>query len=137
MRLSQAVMKGGGDDAAEKANEGGMSGGSPPEHAEQKSGEQGRVHKCEYQLQQVHDVVEVSGEVSGSHTDCDSAYGCGTSHPQKSGVTRLWTEIGLVDIVGPNGVKGGDVAGRSGHERSNQRGKTESQNTGRKIVPEH
>ncbi len=52
-------------------------------------------------------------------------------------VGAFFVDIGLVDVVGPDGVEGGDVAGHSGHEAGEQRGEAEAEDSGREEVQEH
>ncbi len=46
-------------------------------------------------------------------------------------------DVGLVDVVGPDGVEGGDVARHSGHEAGEQGGEAEAEDSGGKEVQEH
>ncbi len=47
-------------------------------------------------------------------------------HPQQVGVRRLPVDDGVIDVVGPDGVEGADVARLAGHEAGEQRGDPEA-----------
>ena len=53
------------------------------------------------------------------------------------GVGASFVDVGLIDVVGPDGVEGGDVAGHSGHEAGQQGGEAEAEDSCRKEVEEH
>src|ERR1700736_543463 len=137
MRLGQPVMKGGGNDTTEQTEESRVSSRASPEHAEQERGKEGRVNKSKDELEQVHDVVEVGRKVGGGDTDTDPDDSRGATHPQQRGIVRLRPEISLVNIIGPNRVERGDIAGHSRHERSHQRSEPEAENSRWKIMSEH
>src|SRR5262249_38131977 len=105
-----------------------------PEHAEEEGREQWRVHEGEDELEHVHDVVKSVGHVCGGDGEPDAHY-CGRStHPKVMFVAGVWLDVGLIDVVGPNGVKGGDIAGHAGHEAGEKRGEAESEHSRRKVV---
>mgnify|MGYP003693812349 CR=1 FL=1 len=80
--LGQSMMNGRGQDSAEQPDKRAVPGGASPEHAEQERGEERRVHEREHQLEQVHDVVEVRGEISRADADHDSDHRGSATHPQ-------------------------------------------------------
>ena len=82
-RLGQAMMNRRRQDSAEQADERAMSGRAPPEHAEQEGGEKRSVHESEHQLEQIHDVVELRGEIGRADGDDDADDGGRASHPQE------------------------------------------------------
>ena len=45
--------------------------------------------------------------------------------------------VGLVEVVGEDGVEGGDVAGHAAHEAGQQRGEAEAEDAGGKVVEQH
>jgi len=53
------------------------------------------------------------------------------------GVGCLFVDVGLVDVVGPNGVEGSDIAGHSGHEAGEESGEAEAEDSGWEEVEEH
>ena len=123
--------------SAEQADERAMSHRAPPEHAEKKRGEKRSVDESEHQLKQIHDVVEVRGEISRAHTNDDAYHGGRASHPQQRGIMRLWPQIRLINVVGPDSVERSHVASHPGHERRHQGGQTQAKNSRRKIMPQH
>ena len=108
-----------------------------PEHAEQEGGEERGVDEGEDELQRVHDVVEVGDEVGGTDGERDAADGGHAAHPEIVGVGGALVDVGLIDVVGPDGVEGGDVAGHAGHEAGEQRGEAEAEDSGWEEVEEH
>ena len=97
----------------------------------------GRVDDGEDELERVHDVVEVGDEVGGADGEDDASYGGHAAHPEIVGVGCLFVDVGLVDVVGPDGVEGGDVAGHSGHEAGEESGEAEAEDSGWEEVEEH
>ena len=65
-RQREAMMDGGRCGADEQAREGAVARRPAPEHAQEERREQWRVHECEHELQEVHDVVETRGKIRGS-----------------------------------------------------------------------
>src|SRR5262249_33072046 len=53
-----------------------VTGRPAPEHAQEKGGEKRCIHKCEYQLKHIHDVVKLCGEVCCSDARGDPHH-CG------------------------------------------------------------
>ena len=56
------------------------------------------------------------------------------AHPEIVLVGALLVDVGLVDVVGPDGVEGGDVARHAGHEAGQQRGEAQAEHAGREVV---
>ncbi len=46
-------------------------------------------------------------------------------------------DVGLIDVVGPDRVEGGDVAGHAGHEAGEQSGQAETEDSCWEEVQEH
>ena len=46
-------------------------------------------------------------------------------------------DVGLIDVVGPDGVEGGDVARHARHEAGQQGGQAEAKDAGWEIVQQH
>ena len=46
-------------------------------------------------------------------------------------------DVGLVDVVGPDGVEGGDVRGHAGHETREQSGEAETEDSRGKVAQKH
>ena len=59
------------------------------------------------------------------------------AHPEVVRVGALLVDVGLVDVVGPDGVECGDVARHSGHEAGQQGGEAEAQNAGGEEGEQH
>ncbi len=133
----EAVVQEGSGGAGEQAGEGAVAGGALPEHAEQEGGEEGCVDQRKDELEGVHDVVEAGGGVGGGDGEQDAADGGHAAHPEIVGVGAALVDVGLVDVVGPDGVEGGDVAGHAGHEAGEQRGEAEAEDAGGKEAKEH
>ncbi len=72
----QTVMHGRRKGAGEQSIKGAVAGGSFPEHAQQKDGEQRCVHKSKNQLEQIHDVVKERRQISGGYRG-QNAKDCG------------------------------------------------------------
>ena len=53
------------------------------------------------------------------------------------GVSSLLVDVGLIDVVGPDGIEGGDVAGHAGHEAGEERGEAEAQDSSGEEMEEH
>ena len=53
------------------------------------------------------------------------------------GVSSLLVDVGLIDVVGPDGVEGGDVAGHAGHEAGEEGGEAEAEDSCGEEVEEH
>ena len=133
----EAVVEQRGAGSGEEAGEGSVAGGALPEHAEEEGGEERRVDDREDELERVHDVVEVGDGVGCADGEDDAAYGGHAAHPEVVRVGRLLVDVGLVDVVGPDGVEGGDVAGHSGHEAGEKSGEAEAEDAGWEEVEEH
>ena len=85
----EAVVEERGGGAGEQAGEGAVAGGALPEHAEEEGGEERRVDEGEDQLEDVHDVVEVGGEVGGADGERYASDGGHAAHPEVVGVGGL------------------------------------------------
>src|SRR6185437_5688648 len=104
----QSMMHRRGDGARKQAVKCSMPCGAFPEHAEQKCGEERRVHKGEYELQKIHDVVEASSGVCGANRKRNAEYGRELAHSEVVPVRCALMYVRLIDVVGPDGVEGGD-----------------------------
>ena len=49
----------------------------------------------------------------------------------------LLGDVGLIDVVGPDGVEGSDVAGHAGHEAGEEGGQAQAEHAGREVVEQH
>ena len=123
--------------AADQTDEGSVTGGALPEHAQQEGGKQRRVHDGKHQLQRIHDVVEAEHDVGRAHRNQDADDGGPSAHLQVVRVARALVDVGLVEVEGPDGIEGGDVAGHAGHEAGEQRGEAEAENAGGEVVEQH
>ena len=110
----------GGQGSAEQAVEGSMAGGPFPEHAEQEGCEDWGIHKTEDQLQEVHDVIHILRHIGEADRDDDTRDGGEFCHPHVVFIGFPRGDVGLVNIVGPNGIEGGDVASHARHERGHE-----------------
>ena len=59
------------------------------------------------------------------------------AHPEVVRVAAVRGDVALVDVVGPDGVEGRDVAGHARHERGHQRRQPEPQQARGEILHEH
>ena len=73
----------------------------------------GRIHEAEHQLNNVHRIGPVADEVGAHDTQQDAHDRNRAAHPHVVIVALVWRDIGLVKVVGPDRVKGGDVAGHA------------------------
>ncbi len=55
------------------------------------------------------------------------------AHPEIMRVAFVRHKEGLVEVVGPDGVEGGDVARHAGHERGQQGGERQAEQAGRTV----
>ena len=126
-----------GEGSGDEAGEGAVAGGALPEHAEQEGGEERGVDDGEDELESVHDVVEVGDGVGCPDGEDDATDGRHATHPEVVGVAGFLVDVGLVYVVGPDGVEGGDVASHSGHEAGEERGEAEAEDSCGEEVEEH
>src|SRR5271168_1620612 len=108
--------------AGDETGEGSVACGALPEHSQEEGGEEWGVDDGEDELERVHDVVEVGDGVGCPDGEKDAAYGGHSAHPEVVGVGAAFVDVGLIDVVGPDGVEGGDVACHSGHEAGEESG---------------
>src|ERR1700750_1973504 len=53
------------------------------------------------------------------------------------GIVGAFVDVSLIDVVGPDGVEGGDVASHAGHEAGEEGGETEAEDSCGEEVEEH
>ena len=114
-----------------------MAGGALPEHAQQERGKQRRIHKAEDKLQRIHDVVEVDRGICCRDRQQNSADRSPSAHRHVVPVAAALVNVGLVEVVGKDGIEGRDVAGHAAHEAGQQRRKPEAENAGGEIMQQH
>jgi hypothetical protein len=110
---------------------GAVAGGALPEHAQQEGGEQRRVDEAEDQLQKIHDVVELRGEIGGGDREHDADDRGDAAHRQVMRSGGFRADVALINVVGEDRVEGRDVARHAGHERRHQRGEPDAQHAAR------
>src|SRR5271168_3317413 len=115
--------------AGDETGEGSVACGALPEHSQEEGGEERSVDDGEDELERVHDVVEVGDEVGCADGESDTADGGHAAHPEVVGVSAALVDVGLVDVVGPDGVEGGDVAGHAGHKAGEKGGEAETEDS--------
>ena len=115
--------------AAEEAEEGAVGGGARPEHPEHERREERRVHEAEDELHHVHRVRVIAREVGAGDAEEYAHHGDRAPHPEVVLVGLLRGEVGLVEVVGPDRVEGGHVAGHARHERGEEGGEREAEQT--------
>ena len=126
-RQGQPVVQRGRPRARQQAEKRAVAGRPPPEHAQQERSEQRRVDKPEHELQHIHDIVELARHVGTSDADQDADHRDDVAHPQVVPVGLAGADVALVQIVRPDGVERGDVAGHARHERGHQGGDADAQ----------
>ena len=136
-RSGQGGMGGRGERAGQQAEKRPVPRGPLPEHAQQERGEQRGVDEAEHQLDEIHDVVEPRGGVGGGDAHHDAEDRGHAAHPEIVPVAAVRSDVALIDVVGPDGVEGRDVARHARHERSHQRRQPQAQQAGGKILHEH
>ena len=87
-----------------------VAGSALPEHAQQEGRKQRRVDEGEHQLEHVHDVVKARRHIGRRQRQRDAEDGGHAAHPQVVLVARGLVDIGLVDVIRPHRIEGGDVA---------------------------
>src|ERR1700689_3370729 len=97
-----------------------MPGCALPEHSQQKCCKQRSVHEGEHELQKIHDVIEASSGVRCGYRKRDSEYGRHSTYPEIVLIACPFVDVGLVDVVGPDGFKCRPVPRHTGHETSKQ-----------------
>src|SRR5437773_11871585 len=97
-----------------------MAGGATPEHSQQKGSKQRRIDKGKEQLEEVHNVVELGCNIGSSQTNSDAEDRSHPSHPEIVLVRAAWANVTLINVVGPDRIKGRDISGHPGHERGHQ-----------------
>ena len=133
----EPVMQHGRSGARDQAGKCAVAGGALPEHAQQERGEQRRIHEAEDQLQRVHDVVEVDGRIGGRDRQQDAAHRGPSAHRHVVPVACALVNVGLVEVVGEDGVECRHVAGHAAHEAGQQRRQSQAENAGGKVVQQH
>src|ERR1035437_6927374 len=119
--------------AGKQAEERAGAGGAFPEHTEQERGEERGIHKSKDELDDVHGVVIHRGEIRRAHAQYDADHGDDLARQEIMMVTLALRKVGLIKVVGKNGVKRGYVARHAGHEGRQQRGQREAKQTGRTV----
>ena len=136
-RQRQAVVDERSCGARDQAGEGSVAGGALGEHSQQEGGKERRVDQGEDQLQRVHDVVEAGDGVGRANGQDYPPDGGHSPHPEVVCVGAFLVDVGLVDVIGPDGVECGDVAGHSRHEAGQQGGEAEAQDAGGEEGEQH
>jgi hypothetical protein len=80
-RQGEAMMEERAGRACDQSSEGAMPGGSLPEHAEQKRGEQRRIDEGKDELERVHDVVEAGNGVGRADGEQNASDRRHPAHP--------------------------------------------------------
>jgi len=68
--------------AGEKSYKRGIAGRPFPEHADEKGRKERCIYECKYQLEKIHDVIELSGNVRRSHADDRAENGRDLAHAE-------------------------------------------------------
>ncbi|MBA7579474.1 hypothetical protein ES708_21345 [subsurface metagenome] len=97
---------------------------------------QGCIDKGEYQLQEIHYIVEHAGHIGCPDAHENAEYRSQLCYPEIMPVGFTPVNVALVYVIGPHRIEGGNVPGHAGHERGHQRGESESQYPRREIIPE-
>src|SRR5262249_16024439 len=98
--------------------------------------EQWSDKKTEKGLHVVHDAGELHHQIGCSNTDKNAYDRRPTAHTYVVIVATLAVNQWFINVVGPNGGEGSDVAGHAGHEASDERGDTEAQQAGAAVSGE-
>src|SRR6202789_3876724 len=121
----------------EQAPEAACVGGALPQHAEDDGAEEGRNEEAEERLDVVHDGGCVGDQVGGADGDDHADNGGPAAHGDVVLVGGALVHEGAVDVVGPDGGEGADVAGHAGHEACDERCDAESEQAGAAVADEH
>src|SRR5512145_2675296 len=76
-----------------------------PEHPQKERRKKRSVYKTEHQLNDVHRIVIHSREVGACDTEQDADHCDGLSHPEIVLIALLGSDVGLIQVIGPNGVE--------------------------------
>ena len=82
-------------------------------------------------------LVEAHGEIRRADADDQADDGAPAAHRYVMRVGRGLAHEGAIEIVGPDGGEGADVAGHPGHESGDQRGDAEAEQAGSHIARHH
>ena len=121
----------------QQSDKGPVTRGPLPEHAQQKCRQQRSVNKSEDELQHVHDVIESGRHICGAHGNHDAEDRRHPAHPKVMLIAGAAPDVRLINIVGPDSVEGGDIAGHSRHEAGHQCGQAQAQHPGGKVMAQH
>ncbi len=127
----------GGEGSGQQAPESAGFGGALPEHAEDDGAEERRDEEAEERLHVVHDAGGMLHEIGGADGDEHADEGAPAAHGDVMLVGGFLVEEGAVDVVGPDGGEGADVAGHSGHEAGDEGGDAEAEESGAAVADEH
>ena len=78
-------------------------------------------------------LLYMPGKISAGDAQQDAGHRDEFAHPEIMGVALVRHDVGLIKVVGPDGVERGDVAGHAGHERREQRRQRQTQQPGRTV----
>jgi hypothetical protein len=105
-----------------------------PEHAQKESPEQRRQEDAVQELDVVDDAREAEHQVRREHAQGDARHGGYAAHVEVVAVGGVPVDVRLVDVVGPDGVEGRNVAGHPAHERGEQRRQADAEHPCREVV---
>src|SRR5262249_28394250 len=114
-----------------------MTSRSLPEHSQEKRCEERRIHKCEYELKHVHDVVESRRKICRRYRDRYAKHSRHSPHPKVMMIARTFLDVALIDVVRPDGVERRHIPGHARHEARHQSSQPYSENPRRKVVTKH
>ena len=102
-----------------------------PKHPQQKGRKQRRIHKREDQLQEVHDVVEMRGQIRRRYREDNTRYRRYAPYHQIVAIRRAPADVTLINVVREHRVEGRYVACHPRHKGSHERSQADPQHARR------
>src|SRR5467141_1603113 len=123
--------------SGKKSPESACAGRAFPEHAEDDGAVKRSDEETEKRLNVIHDAREGHHEIGSAHADQNTKNRAPAAHGNVMRVGLTLFDECAIDVVGPNGGEGADVARHPGHEAGDEGGDSEAEETRPAVARQH